>query len=143
MFIGQYKYNIDEKGRIVIPNEYRKQLGQTVIINKGIENCSAIYKESEWNKLVEVVTSLPFNKSDNRKFSRYFFSSAFSKEIDGQGRINIDSILLEHACIKKECVLVGCGNAIEIWSKESWESQEKMRQEEYDEISDRIEFRNI
>ena len=125
MFIGQYKYNIDEKGRIVIPNEYRKQLGQTVIINKGIENCIAIYKESEWNKLVEIVTSLPFNNCDNR------------------GKVNIDSILLEHACIKKECVLVGCGNAIEIWSKESWESQEKMRQEEYDEISDRIEFRNI
>lgn len=143
MFIGQYKYNIDDKGRLVIPNEYRKQLGQTVIINKGIENCITVYKESEWNKLVDTVTSLPFNKSDNRKFSRYFFSSAFSKEIDSQGRVNIDNILLEHAYIKKECVLVGAGNVIEIWSKESWNEQEKLRQNEYDEISEKIDFRNI
>ena len=140
MFIGQYKYNLDEKGRLVIPSDYRKQLGTSVIINKGIEKCITIYKESDWNKLVNDVTSLPFTKSDNRKFSRYFFSSAFSKEIDSQGRINIDSILIEYAKITKECVIVGAGNVLEIWSKEGWDEQEQLRISEYDEISEKINF---
>lgn len=140
MFFGQYKYNLDEKGRLVIPADFRKQLGQSVVCNKGIENCITVYKESDWNKVVEQLTNLPFNKSDNRKFSRYFFSSAFKKDIDSQGRINIDSPLLSHASISKECVIVGVGNVIEIWSKESWDEQEKLRIEEYDQISEKISF---
>ena len=39
MFIGQYKYNLDEKNRLVIPLEYRKELGNKVVINKGFEKC--------------------------------------------------------------------------------------------------------
>ena len=47
MFIGQYRYNLDEKGRLVIPQEFRKQLNNELIINKGIENCITIYKLSD------------------------------------------------------------------------------------------------
>lgn len=141
MFFGQYKYNLDEKGRIVIPSEFRKELGSTVICNKGIENCITIYKESDFNKLVNDISELPFNKSDTRKFNRYFFASVFKKEIDSQGRINIDLILIKHADILKECVIVGVGNAIEIWAKESWDEIEKARIDEYDEISERISFK--
>ena len=140
MFIGQYKYNIDEKGRLVIPSDFRKILGQTVIINKGIEKCITIYQESEWKTISEKITNLAFTKSDNRKFSRYFFSAAFKKDFDSQGRINLDDVLIEHAKIEKECVIVGAGNVIEIWSKTKWEEQEEMRANEFDDISENIDL---
>lgn len=140
MFIGQYKYNIDEKGRLVIPSDFRKKLGQSVVINKGIEKCISIYKEDDWESISEKVKNLAFTKSDNRKFSRYFFSSAFSKDIDSQGRINIDLVLLEHAKIEKECVIIGAGNVIEIWSISNWEEQEAKRIEEFDNISENIDL---
>ena len=60
MFIGQYRYNVDEKGRIVIPIEFRKQFGGAVIVNKGFERCITIYTTSDWNKAVEKITSLSF-----------------------------------------------------------------------------------
>lgn len=139
-FIGQYKYNLDEKGRLVIPSELRKQLGQNVVINKGIEKCITIYKDSDWEEVSKQINNLAFTKSDHRKFSRYFFSAAFSKCIDSSGRINIDQVLLDHAQIEKECLIIGAGNVIEIWSKTLWEQIENARMEEFDDISERIIF---
>lgn len=137
MFIGQYQFNIDEKGRLVIPQEFRKKLGTEVIINKGIENCISLYKMSDWEQLVEKIATLPFNRSENRQFNRYFMSSAFKKELDSQGRINIDNILIDYAGIKKECVIIGAGPVIEIWAKDKWEIIESGR-DQLDEISERL-----
>ena len=89
MFIGQYRYNLDEKGRLVIPQEFRKQLNNELIINKGIENCITIYKLSDWEKLVEKITNLPFNQRENRLFSRYFLANAYQKELDNQDRKSV------------------------------------------------------
>ena len=137
MFIGQYQYNIDDKGRLVIPQEFRKKLGTEIIINKGIENCISVYKMSDWEKLIEKISELPFNRSENRQFNRYFMSSAFQKEIDSQGRVNIDNILIEHAGIKKECIIIGAGNVIEIWAKDKWDIIESGR-DQLDEICEKL-----
>ena len=138
MFIGQYKYNLDDKGRIVLPSEYRRELGQGVVINKGIENCITLYSLSEWEKQVSKVTNLNFTHKDNRAFNRYFLSSAFNKEIDGQGRIKLEDNLIEYANITKECVIIGAGNMIEIWSLDNWRREEEARDEEFERISESI-----
>lgn len=138
MFIGQYKYNLDDKGRIVLPSEYRRQLGTSVVINKGIENCITLYSTSEWDKQVNKVTNLDFTHKDNRAFNRYFLSSAFNKEIDGQGRIKLEDNLIQYAGIKKECVIIGAGNMIEIWSLDKWLHEEEARDERFESISESI-----
>ncbi len=138
MFIGQYKYNLDDKGRIVLPAEYRRQLGTSCVINKGIENCITLYSEAEWEKQVNKVTNLDFTHKDNRAFNRYFLSSAFNKDIDNQGRIKLEENLIEFAKITKECVIVGAGNMVEIWSMENWRRQEEERDERFESISESI-----
>ena len=138
MFIGQYKYNLDDKGRIVLPSDYRRQLGSHVVINKGIENCITLYSEAEWEKQVAKVTNLDFTHKDNRAFNRYFLSSAFNKEIDGQGRIKLEDNLVEYAKIVKECVIIGAGNMVEIWSIDNWRRQEEARDESFETISESI-----
>ena len=70
VFIGQYKNNLDEKGRLVIPSVFRKALGTDIIVNKGIEECITIYTTEDWNTLVEKVSSLPFTRSDNRQLQK-------------------------------------------------------------------------
>lgn len=140
MFIGQYKYNLDSKGRIVIPTDYRNQLGGHIVVNKGIENCITVYSKSEFDKQAEKLASLNFTQKTNRSFNRYFLSSAFNKEIDTQGRVNLDECLIKHAGITKECVIVGAGNVIEIWSLESWNKVEEERNENLESISEDIIF---
>lgn len=140
MFIGEYHFNIDEKGRLFLPSDYRKDLGLEVIVNRGIEKCLYIYPQGAWDVIVGKLTTLSFTKKANREFSRMFLSGAFNKEIDSKGRINIDNILRDYANLKKECVILGVGERIEIWDKEEWVSYYNERQSVLDEISEGIEF---
>ena len=120
MFIGEYHHSIDDKGRLIIPSKFREELGNNFIITRGIENCLFVYSLDSWNEIVRKIESLPFTKKDARTFTRFFLSGASEAEFDKQGRINITSPLISYANITKECVVIGTGDRLEIWSEESW-----------------------
>ena len=120
MFIGEYHHSIDDKGRLIIPSKFRDELGTKFIITRGIENCLFVYSMESWEKIVNKLETLPFTKKDARAFIRFFLSGASEAEFDKQGRINITSPLISYANITKECVVIGTGDRLEIWSEESW-----------------------
>jgi len=122
MFIGEYHHTIDEKGRIIIPVKFREELGNNFIITRGIENCLFVYSEENWAKITNKLNSLPFTKKDARTFNRFFMSGATSVELDKQGRVNISKPLIDYASLLKDCVIIGTGDRLEVWSQESWES---------------------
>lgn len=119
--MGEYHHNIDDKNRLVIPSNYRSNLGETFIITRGLEKCLYVYTVSEWQRLVDKLGTLPFTKKDARVVIRSLFSAAANCNLDRQGRINITSQQLIHAGIDKECVIIGANDRIEIWSKENWD----------------------
>ena len=120
MFMGEYHHTIDEKGRIILPSKFRDDLGERFVITRGLEECLFVYSENEWNKISNKLNKLPFTKKDARSFARFFLSGATMTEFDKQGRINITSPLISYAGLKKECVVIGVGDRLEIWSSESW-----------------------
>lgn len=122
MFMGEYHHSIDEKGRLIIPSKFRNELGESFIVTRGLENCLFIYSLIEWEKIVTKLKKLPFTKKDARNFTRFFLSGATIVEFDKQGRININSPLINYAGLEKECVVVGVNDRLEIWSKDSWEN---------------------
>lgn len=122
MFIGEYHHTIDEKGRIIIPAKFREELGYNFIITRGIENCLYVYSKENWAKITDKLNSLPFTKKDARTFNRFFMSGATDVELDKQGRVNISSPLIDYANLSKDCVIIGTGDRLEVWSQESWES---------------------
>ncbi|HHV14263.1 MAG TPA: division/cell wall cluster transcriptional repressor MraZ [Acholeplasmataceae bacterium] len=140
MFIGEYHFNLDDKNRIFIPTEFRSLLKDKLIINRGIERCLFVYPNDEWNKVVNKLNTLSFTKKVNREFSRMFMSGAYYKEMDSQGRVTIDKLLVEYAGLNKECVIIGVGERIEIWDKKAWLEYYQERQATLDEISERIDF---
>jgi len=122
MFIGEYHHTIDDKGRIIIPAKFREELGDNFIIARGIENCLFVYSNENWNKICDKLNSLPFTKKDARVFNRFFMSGATNVELDKQGRVNVTTPLISYANIKKDCVIIGTGDRLEIWSLEAWNS---------------------
>ena len=120
MFMGEYHHTIDEKGRIIIPSKFREDLGEKFIITRGIENCLFVYSLSSWEKITNKLESLPFTKKDARQFVRFFLSGATTAEFDKQGRVNVTSPLISYADLQKECVIIGTGDRLEIWSQENW-----------------------
>ena len=120
MFMGEFHHNIDDKKRLIIPSKFRSELGDKFVITRGIENCLFAYSISDWEKIVAKLQSLPFTKKDARQFIRFFMSGAIVAEFDKQGRITLNSPMVDYANINRECVIIGAGDRLEIWSVEAW-----------------------
>lgn len=140
MFIGEYTFNLDDKGRLTIPSAFKEELGTKIVIAKGLETCLYVYTITEWEKLVEKITSLSFTKKSNREFSRMFLSGAYMNEVDIKGRVNIDSKLIDFARLTKECTIIGSGNRIEIWNKDIWNNYYEEHEKLLEEISEELDL---
>ena len=134
--MGEFHHNIDDKGRLIIPSKFRSELGEKFIITKGLDKCLFIYSLTEWNKIIEKLSSLQFTKKNVRAFERAFIGGASTIEFDRQGRINITSPLVHYANISKECVIIGVNERLEIWSKENFENYMKENEESLEEITE-------
>ena len=138
MLMGEFHHNLDEKSRLIIPSKFRNELGDTVVITKGLDKCLFIYSEQEWNKIMQKVSNLQFTKKNVRVFERTFIGGASLIEFDKQGRINITSPLVHYADINKECVIIGVNERLEIWSKEDFENYMNVNEDTLEEITENI-----
>jgi len=87
MLIGEYHYNLDTKGRLALPAKLRHELGETVIITRGLDSCLFVYPKKEWEVLLSQLVNLPLTQSNSRAFSRFMLAGAVESEIDQQGRV--------------------------------------------------------
>ncbi|MBN2853534.1 MAG: division/cell wall cluster transcriptional repressor MraZ [Clostridia bacterium] len=120
MFYGEYLHRVDEKGRTIIPQKFRDELGSSFMLTKGYDNSLFIFPMDEWNKLVSKIEEKPFSGEAMRKFSRKFFSGATECEVDKQGRLLIPLGLREHSKISSEVYIIGVSSRAEIWDKQAW-----------------------
>ena len=120
--MGEYTHSIDAKGRIILPADFRQELGVTFIITKGFDKCLFLYGQQAWEELAGKLRSLPLSKPEARAVNRFFFSGARTLECDKQGRFLIPANLRSHAqiALKQDVILTGVDNRIEVWSKENW-----------------------
>ena len=122
MFLGRYTHALDAKGRVAVPVRYRGDLGQRVVLTRGIDRCLSLYPMEAWVPLAEKVTALPIGDPDARAFKRLVFSEAVDLEPDAQGRILIPPELRRYAGIERDVVIVGVNTSVELWSPEQWET---------------------
>lgn len=138
MLMGEFHHNIDEKRRIIMPSKLREELGNTIIITRGLEDCLFIYSKEEWSQIVTKLKTLPFTKKDARSFTRVFLSGATETEFDKQGRIKLPLPLTEYATLLKECVIIGVNDRVEIWSKDNWNAFMNKSKEELSDLADHL-----
>lgn len=120
MLMGEYMHTIDAKGRVILPANFRSELGESFIITKGLDSCLFIYTMTEWENLSTKLKQLPLAKAEARAFVRFFFSGARQLECDKQGRFLVPAALRAHAKLQKDVVLIGISSRIELWSREEW-----------------------
>jgi len=120
MLMGEYFHTIDAKGRIILPADFREDLGEAFVITKGLDNCLFVYDQMEWAALAAKLKQLPMAKPEARAVVRFFFSGARELECDKQGRFLVPATLRDYACLAKDVVLIGVSNRLEVWSKEKW-----------------------
>lgn len=139
MFSGEFEYKTDEKGRVPIPPKFRRELKEGVVLVPGVERCINIYTPTEWKKLAATLTAGSVAPSKVRRLTRAIFATAFSLNIDGQGRIALPIPLREYAGIEDEVVIAGVNIYLELWSKEQWEAEKTISQEQAWQIIESLE----
>jgi MraZ protein len=128
MFLGEYTHAIDEKGRLTIPSKVRDELEEGAVITRGYDRNLLVYTAGDFLRLARRTATLSPTDPENRALLRVAFSGASEAAPDKQGRINIPPFLREYAGIEleSECVIVGLGLCLEIWSKAGWDEQLKI-----------------
>ena len=139
MFLGEFEYKIDEKGRVPIPPRFRRELREGVVLTAGAERCIVAYPPSEWKKLAATLTTSSVTPSKLRRLNRAIFATAFSLNIDGQGRIALPIPLREYSEIEDEVVIAGVNTYLELWNKEQWEAEKAVSQEQAWQIIESLE----
>jgi len=138
MLIGEYKHTIDSKKRLAIPSKLRGELGKKAVITRGLDNCLFIFPLNSWNKLVDKLSKLPLGQRDTRGFIRLMLSGASEAKLDGLGRILVPDYLKQYASLKKNVIIAGVYNRLEIWDENKWDVFKQNSEKEVDNMAERL-----
>lgn len=125
MLIGEYQHTFDDKSRISLPAKFRKEMGQSVVIAPGIDNCLFVFTMKGWKEFAERLSrpdSSSVLQADNRNFNRLVIGRAVEVEVDGTGRMLVPDHLREYANLTLKATIIGVMNRVEIWNSDSWVS---------------------
>jgi len=141
VFYGEYEYTIDQKGRVTIPTKFREAFKGGIVLSRGYDKCITACTVAEWDKRAEQLSRLPSTQSKTRRLNRATFSSAFSLDLDGHGRVVLPAPLRQYAGVANEVVVAGVRDCLEIWSKEDWSAEQQLMSEQLWQIAESIEDR--
>lgn len=122
MFIGEYKHNLDDKGRIAVPTKFRDALSSGAVVTRGLDTSLFLFPKEEWDKLAEKLAGLPLGQSNSRAFARLMLAGAMDVSLDKQGRVVLPEYLRTFANLEKSVVVAGLFNRLELWDAEAWET---------------------
>ncbi|MFH1292248.1 MAG: division/cell wall cluster transcriptional repressor MraZ [bacterium] len=138
MFIGEYSHNLDNKGRLAIPVKFRRDLAKGAVVTHGLDKCLFLYTGTEWQVLAEKLAGLPFSQAKARAFARLMLAGAMDVKLDKQGRIILPEYLRRFAGLKKNTIVAGLFNRLEIWDDEIWNNYKTKTEKQSSEIAERM-----
>ena len=138
-FRGTFDYSLDAKNRLTVPARFRAVLAEGVVMSKSTERCVQLWVPRDYDTFTSAALS-PLNPAspDARKLRRFFSANSHDTELDSAGRIGFPPFLLEHAGLKKDVVVTGGGDCLEVWDRETWASYNDELAAEADEITARL-----
>lgn len=142
MFYGEYQHSIDRKGRLILPAKFRevcKEYGiDRFFLTRGLDKCIFMFSESEWRSQEQRFKNMPFTKQESRNFNRLFFSGAVDVVPDKQGRFIVPQYLKDYASIKRDTMIIGISNRVEIWDRQMWHNVYANSSDTFEQIAENM-----
>lgn len=119
MLRGNHLATVDEKGRLKIPAAFLESLresGNRFFVTSENGDYVRIYPMKFWNEIEDKLAKLSSHNRTKQKFlmrANYYGQVA---ELDGQGRILIQSILREAAQMRGEVDVMGHLTYVDVWN---------------------------
>jgi MraZ protein len=117
---GEYRYAVDDKGRVIIPPAFRDFVEDGMVVTRGMEGCLYVFPMSAWSRIEQRLEQLPLTDRDARDFVRFFYSGAAKAKLDASGRVTLPPTLREFAQAQGAVIVAGAPNRLEVWSEERW-----------------------
>ncbi len=138
LLTGTFLRSLDEKLRMAIPKKIRDALGGELVvyIAPGTDGSLALYPSDSFTRLAEQLDRNSPTGKDVRAFSRLFYAQVQRVELDRQGRVRIPPELAPIADLRKEVILIGVRDHLELWDRERWETYFADKQDRYDELAE-------
>ncbi|HEX4006934.1 MAG TPA: division/cell wall cluster transcriptional repressor MraZ [Acidobacteriaceae bacterium] len=127
MFRGSHITRVDEKGRLKLPAEIKRQIdeeygGQFYITSRDGKTAE-IHPMKEWEKFETKLAAIPsFNPAKKRLLKRLNYYGAMA-EMDAQGRVLLPQVLREKAKLLAEVVVAGSEWHLEVSNKEEYDRE--------------------
>jgi MraZ protein len=138
MLIGEYIHTIDNKNRVSLPAKFRKEMGKSLVVTPGLDNCLFIFTKKEWVKTSLKLSELSMLTSDNRSFNRFMFGGATEVDVDNIGRFLIPPFLKTRAGLSEKVALIGVQNRVEIWNEKAWANYKKVVEKQADSLAEKL-----
>jgi len=122
LLTGSFARTLDEKNRIGLPKRLREQLGSpnSLFVSPGADKSLWLYTSGALERLAEALDRAPATDAEARKFRRLYFAQTESVDVDRAGRILIPERLSGFGELKREVMLLGVRDHLEIWDAERW-----------------------
>jgi MraZ protein len=123
--LGTHSYQLDPKGRVSLPARFREAFADGCWLTIGQDRCLYVFPWAVWGRRSEEVASSPLSDHDGRAYARLFFGSSDEARLDGQGRVTIPQRLRDSVGIRKDVVVLGVRDRMEIWDGETYARYEQ------------------
>ncbi|GAA2757093.1 division/cell wall cluster transcriptional repressor MraZ [Actinopolymorpha rutila] len=137
-FLGTHTPRLDEKGRLFLPAKFRDELAEGLVVTRGQERCLSVWPLAEFGRLTEQMRQAPVTNKAARDYLRMLFAGASDEKPDKQGRITLPPMLREYAGLRRDCVVIGAMNRVEIWDAEAWGSYSSDQEQAFSELSEEV-----
>ncbi len=140
MFCGDSRHTADAKGRVFVPKRFQEGLpldangSRVAVLTRGLDGCLYLFPDVGLERALERMNTEAFAPADQRKLQRLFFSYTSRLTLDASGRMLIPEKLRTKAGIKKDVVMIGIGDRVEVWSAERWTEYEAANGEAFEEL---------
>ena len=132
LFTGRHERQLDPKGRLALPPEFRRHFEPRCFLSIGDNGCVVIYTPEEYEAMAGEMLEKVKRKEASRDVLRAFAGGTFETPVDGQGRVNVDRTLREFARIElgTKVVVAGAVDRVEIWNAATYDEVQQRGAEE-------------
>jgi MraZ protein len=126
-FFGQYECKLDDKFRLTIPSRLKSEVMHEeaescdLILMRGFEPCVYLYTKPDWLRLVhDKVAKLDSFNSRHAMLKRTIMGSCAEVTMDKTGRLLLPKMMIGHAELEKDMLLVGALDRLELWNPDKY-----------------------
>jgi MraZ protein len=123
LLTGTHARTLDDKNRLALPKRLREQLQdpETLFVTPGPDQCLWLYTRAGLEQLAARLDQSPATDAEARVFRRLYFAQTEAVDVDRTGRILVPERLMQFAGLRREVVLIGVRDHLELWDAERWQ----------------------